>query len=168
MAKFKFRLENVLTHRKRREDDVLALLAKAQRGLQLEKDRKSELEMNLELALVRRESLGATAVGIHAFIVENDFIIGVKQRVIQSDQGILRANRGVEKALRAYLFAKRQTRMIEMLREKALAEFKQSESKREQKNLDEMMIMRHRLKDEDAESALNDHESAASTQKGVA
>jgi flagellar export protein FliJ len=139
MAKFKFRLQTVLEHRKRREDDLLAALAKSQRALQFEKDAKSGFESSLAQALARRESLGETATGIQAFITENDFIIGLKQRILRAEQGILRANRGVEKALRAYLFAKRQTRMIEMLREKALLEHKQ---------LDEMMIMRHRLKED--------------------
>ena len=158
MAKFKFRLEVVLNHRKRREDDVLAMLARAQRVLQLEKDYRIQQETALEQAFGRRESLGERVTGIQAFVLENDFILGVKQRLIQSEQGIVRANRGVEKALRVYLFAKRQTRMIEMLREKALLEHKQLESKRIQKELDEMMIMRHRLKDEEEESALNSHE----------
>ena len=53
---------------------------------------------------------------------------------------IFRASKNVEKALRAFLFARRQTRMIESLREKAFAEFKRDLAKKEQKQLDDLTI----------------------------
>jgi flagellar export protein FliJ len=145
MAIFKFKLEPVLKQRKNREDATLAAFGSAQRALQLAKDHKDSLLQSLEGALLRRESLGTVATGIHDFQVVQDYIGGTKQRIIQSEQGIVRAQRGVEKAMRAYLQARRQTRAIEILRERALEEFKRDQSKQEQKNLDDLIIMRSRL-----------------------
>ena len=62
--------------------------------------------------------------------------------MIRQDQAIVRASRSVEKALRAYLTARRQTRMIETLREKDYQEFKKMVAKKEQKELDELSAMR--------------------------
>jgi flagellar export protein FliJ len=51
----------------------------------------------------------------------------------------------VEKALRAYLLARRQTRVIERLRERDQEEFRRELSKREQKVLDDQTSMRFGL-----------------------
>ena len=82
------------------------------------------------------------------FKVEEDFILGTKQRIIQADHVIDRAKRGVEKALRAYLFFRRQTRMIEILQEKAYQEFRKKVARREQKEIDDLVIMRFRMEAE--------------------
>src|SRR4051812_31232904 len=112
MPKFRFRLESVLKIRKSREEEVLRALGAAQRAYQAELARKSSLLDELENALERRENLGARAVTIIAFQIEQSFIVGTKQRLIQCDQAILRASKQVEKALRAYLVARKQSRML--------------------------------------------------------
>jgi flagellar export protein FliJ len=100
-------------------------------------------------ALERREKLGIEAIGIDAFQLEQNFIFGTKQRIVQQDQALVRASRGVEKALRAYLHARRQTRTIEMLREKQYQEFRKALTKKEQKELDELSVMRARLREKE-------------------
>lgn len=144
--KFKFRLEIVLNLRKTREQEALRLLAQSQRIYQHELAKKAKLNFELSDALVRREGLGIEAIGIDAFQLEQNFIVGTKQRIIQQTQAVVRASRGVEKCLRAYLVAKRQTRTIEILREKQYKEFKKALAKREQKELDDLSVMRARLK----------------------
>lgn len=144
--KFKFRLETVLNLRKTREQEALRLLAQAQRIYQQELAQKAKLNFELSDALVRREGLGIEAIGIDAFQLEQNFIVGTKQRIIQQTQAVVRASRGVEKCLRAYLVAKRQSRTIEILREKQYKEFKKALAKREQKELDDLSVMRARLK----------------------
>jgi flagellar FliJ protein len=147
MRKFRFQFEAVLKVRKSREQDALAALGAAQRAYQLELARKQELQMRLGESLGRREGLGQETTPVLAFQIEQAFINGTKQRIIQADQAIVRASRGVERALRAYLGARRQTRMIEMLEEKAFAEYRRERARKEQRDLDELMVMRARLAD---------------------
>jgi flagellar FliJ protein len=146
MRKFRFQFETVLKVRKQREQDALAALGAAQRVYQLEQARKQELEMRLSESLGRRERLGqGSATTPVAFQLEQAFINGTKQRITQADQAIFRASRGVERALRNYLGARRQTRMIEMLEEKAYAEYRKEASRKERKEQDELTVMRARL-----------------------
>jgi len=147
MRKFQFRFTTILNVRKRSEEAMLQNLAVAQRAFQAERQKKIKLLQELETALIRRESLAQIATGIVAYRTEQDFIVGTKSRIVWADQAILRATRGVEKALRGYLGARRQTRTIELIREKDFLEFKKALIKREQKELDELMIMRNRLRD---------------------
>src|SRR6185437_15444901 len=126
MRKFRFQFETVLRLRKNRENDALRGLAAAQRAYQVELERKVKLVSDLKEALIRRENLGAEAVRVEAFRTEENFIVGTKQRIVRQDQALVRASRAIEKALRAYLHARRQTRTIELLREKHYAEFKKT------------------------------------------
>ncbi|MGK5081691.1 flagellar export protein FliJ [Bdellovibrionota bacterium FG-1] len=145
MAKFHFRLATVLEVRKRREQDTLIALGAAQRAYQQSIADKISIEKELELALIRREKLGTDAVPALLFRVEQDFITGTKQRIIRAEQGIIRANRGVEKALRVYIFARKQTRMIEVLEEKDRREYRLRQARKEQKEMEELIVMRARL-----------------------
>lgn len=132
-------------------------LAEAQRAFQAAVERKLTLQSRLADALARREALGAVPTSVTAFLLENDFITGTKHRIVQSEQGIFRARKGVEKALRGYLLARRQTRVIEKLRENAYAEYRRERARREQRELDDLTLMRERLR-RDAE---DEHEAAA-------
>ena len=145
MRRFRFKFAALENVRKTRENDALRSLAIAQQAFRAAESRKNELLADLSLALDRRALLGIESVGLNAFQLENDFIVGTKQRIIQQDQAILRAKRGVEKALRGYLSARRETRMMEVLREKAYAEFRQERAKHEQRELDDLYVMRAAL-----------------------
>ncbi|MGZ3707781.1 MAG: flagellar export protein FliJ [Bdellovibrionota bacterium] len=153
MKKFRFRFDTVLNVRRTKEGETLRGLAAAQRMHQLEVMRKNALLETLAQSLLRREGLGVQAVGPEMFALEQDFIVGTKQRIIQADHAIARAGRGVEKALRAYLYARRQTKMIETLYDKDYSQYRRDAAKAEQKSLDDLMIMRNRLKHQEEESA---------------
>lgn len=128
-----------------REQDALRALASAQRALQAVRERKAALMAELEQALIRRENLGKEPVSGVAFQLEGNFISGTKQRIVQTEHAIQKAVRGVEKALRAYLGARKQTRTMEVMREKAFEEFKRQLKKHEQKELNDLYVMRARV-----------------------
>jgi len=153
MKKFRFKFESVFKIRQTREEEVLRALGAAQRAYQEELAEKQQILSELDQSLKRREKLGSETVTINSFQIEQNFITGTKQRIIRQDQAIVRASRTVEKALRAYLFARRQTRMIEILREKDFAEFKKAVAKKEQKELDELSVMRTSLNRQNEEVA---------------
>jgi flagellar export protein FliJ len=133
-----------------REEEALRALGAAQRAYQQELAHKARLLQQLEDSLIRRESLGIEPVGPVAFQLEQDFIVGTKQRLIKADQAILRASKAVEKALRAYLAARRQTKMMDTLREKDFVEWRKAAAKREQLEMDDLSIMRARFREESA------------------
>jgi flagellar export protein FliJ len=148
MKKFRFRFDSVLRVRKVHEKEALSALAESQRVYQSEVARKEILKTELKNALQRREMLGNQPVPISTFKTEQDFISGLKQRLIQADQAIFRASRGVEKFLRAFLVAKKRTRVIEILYDRAYADYRKQVMKEEQKANEDMALMRARLKEE--------------------
>lgn len=121
------------------------MLGEAQRAQQAAIRQKSALVNELNQGLVRRENLAAAPTDPTVYKLEEDFITGQKQRIGQADQAILRAKRGLEKALRVYIHARRQLRMMEVLREKAHAEYRQHLLKHEKREMDDLSIMRARL-----------------------
>lgn len=145
MARFRFKFASVLKVRKSREDAALRALGEAQRGYQQALSAKQALQRELELALIRRESLADRPIGVEAFRLEHDFITGTKQRIVRQDQAIVRATRSVERALRGYLQARRQTRAMEVLYDKHLQEFRKQLARLEQRRLDDFSVMRSRL-----------------------
>lgn len=145
MKKFQFRLDTVLKLRKKKEDLALQEFAKAQRAYQSEIHNRAFLMQRLEQALERREKLGVTEVSSVAFKTEEDFISGTKQRIIQAGQAILRAHRSLQKAMSNYLHFKKQTMVLEKLEETQFAKFKEQLRKREERELDDLTIMRRSL-----------------------
>jgi flagellar protein FliJ len=140
--KFRFKLQTVENLRKREEDFALKGLADSQKRFQALVDKKSALFRELETNLRRREDLSGSSQIIHSFQLHNDYIIGCKVRIFQTDQLIFKARKQVEKALREYLNAKRKTRALELLREKAFLEFKKELRVKEQKELEDLYTMR--------------------------
>lgn len=150
MRRFRFRFESVEKYRKNIENDALRALAETQRALQAKKQHKDSLFRALGDALARRETLASQSVSCAHFQIEDDFIAGTKVRIVQADQAIKKAMKVVERAMQAYLHARRQTRMMEVLREKELEKFKLELAKQEQKRLDDLYIMRAAMAKEEA------------------
>ena len=140
--RFRFRLEAVERVRKAKEQEALRALSSAQAKYQEALQAKRTLLDETSRAFDRRASLANTAQPVLAYQIENEFITGNQQRMTQSDQAIFRARKFVEKALRDMIFAKRAVRAIELLREKAYAEYKTALRKREQKAMEEVYVSR--------------------------
>ncbi len=154
MKKFRFKLETILKHRKRCEDEMLRALGAAQSAYQAKLAEKRVILREIEDALLRRERLGSEPTTINFFRLEQDYIDGSKCRLLIADQQIIRASRSVEKALRAYLHARKQTQMIEKIREQHFALFKKEQARREQSQIDDLTVMRaHLNRDSDEEGA---------------
>jgi flagellar export protein FliJ len=143
MRKFRFRFATVEKVRRSREDEALRALGEAQQKLRLEIEQRQQLERDRNAALLRRENLGVREpMNALVFQLETEFIDGQKQRLGWADQAIFRARKGVERAMRAYLLARRASRVIELIREKDLLAFRRHETKREARLLDDLYVMR--------------------------
>ncbi len=144
MKKFNFKFTSVEKVRKTREDEALRGLGAAQRAYQEALAYQQSFENDLKTALGRRELLGSEPTAQAAFVLEDNFIQGTKQRIIRAGQGVTRAKRGLEKAMRFYLHARTQTRTVEVLKEKAAEEFRKGLIKHDQKQTDDLVTMRSR------------------------
>jgi flagellar export protein FliJ len=148
MKKFEFKLSTVLKVRKKKEEEALMDLVSSRQAYQNEIDRRDSLIVALKESLKRREKLGKDPTFISEFKMEQDYITGTKQRIIQVEQSISRAKRTMEKFIGVYLQSKKQYKIIETLRDKAFHEYKIAYEKHLQKESDDFMIMRERLKEE--------------------
>jgi len=142
MKRFKFRLEAVEKVRKRKEEEALQALARARTELQSALDRKNSFEQSLSDSLSRRESLANQAVCSDAFAIEEAFISGTRVRIRQVEVQIHRAARVVERATRAYMHARRDTSVIETIKENDLHEFKKQQARTEMKEMDDLSSIR--------------------------
>ena len=148
MKKFQFKYQAVLKERKVKEEFALELLAEAQHAYQAEVDQKIKLIEMLNQSQNRKENLGRTPVQIHEFQSEQAFITGTKQRILQSDQRIFKARKSVDRAMKGYLQAKRRTEIMKDLKEKFYQEYRKERNQFEQKQLDDMVVMRAHLKED--------------------
>jgi flagellar export protein FliJ len=148
-------LEAVERVRRARELEALRGLALAQSKYHEALEAKRKILEENEAALARRESLASVPQPILAYQIESEFISGNRVRIVHADHAILRARKFVEKALREVILAKRSLRAIELLREKAFAEFKTAVRKRERKELEEIYVSlpRNAVGEEWSESA---------------
>lgn len=148
MKKFQFKYQAVLKERKVKEEFTLELLAEAQHAYQAEVEQKTKLIEVLNQAQTRKENLGKTPVQIHEFQSEQAFITGTKQKLIQSDQRIFKAQKGVDRAMRNYLQAKRRSQIIQDLKDRSYQEYRKERNRFDQKQLDDIIVMRAHLKED--------------------
>lgn len=156
MNKFDFKFQAVLQVRKIREREFLRQLARTQKAYQEELRKKSQLNLQLEKSFERRENLGSMNEDVASFHLEDNFVIGTKQKIVQADRAIARATKAQERALQVYLLAKGQSKIIETLLERAKEEHRRALRKKEERDLDELGIMRNRLTKEGYEIDSNE------------
>lgn len=161
MARFRFKLESVESVRRAREQEALRGLANAQRAFQAAVDRREAVHAKLQSALIEREQVASNGAMPRDLALAEIYVAGTKQRLLQSDHGIYKARKGIEKALRVYLQARRQTRAIEILREKAFADWKLEQRRREQKLLDDIVVSRAARRSAGMGGILEDSEDVA-------
>lgn len=143
MKRFRFKLEALLTIRERQERDALRILAECQRNLQNEVERRNSLENAMKNAIVRREDLSARVTTVQEYRLEDLFIQGNKRRIEFAGRAIFRAQKWVKQAMSQYLVARQRKTVIEKLKEKAKHLHKVEVLKKEQKELDDIYVMRN-------------------------
>lgn len=148
MRKFQFRFSSVLDLRKKKQDEALKLLSSAQKAYFDELIKKRDLMLELSKSSERIEGLSGVSIPVVAYQLEHDYIAGTKRRILQANQAVYRASRAVERAQKAFQHAKQQCRMMEILMEKAYAEFHERAKLLELRRIDEISVMRARLNKE--------------------
>lgn len=151
MKRFKFRFESVEKVRSVREKQALGEVARTQQALFSEENNKKQIEEKIQAALIARENLANGIVGSREYQLATSYLAGLKQDLARADVAVRRAKRGVEKAMTRALLARRDLKMIETLRERDVSEFKKERSHYEQKQYDELSIMRNRMQQGESE-----------------
>ncbi len=149
MAKFKFSLAAVERVRIQKEQMALEEMSSYQRIYQEKIAAKKDLLDKKQKAFEEKNSLSAQASSIIKFQLVEEYIDGLKQHIIRADQAIIRARRFLDQAMRKYILARRERKMIDRLKEKALEAFKLEQARAEQKQLDDLVTMRSRLSHEE-------------------
>jgi len=145
MAKFKFQLEAVEKVRTQKEQKMLEELAVSQRAYQAKIDEKKNLLNKKQEAFIQSNELVSKDASINDIRILDEYIVGLKQQIIRADQAIVRSRRFVDQAMRHYLAARRELKMVDKLKEHAFEEFKIEQNRDEQKQLDDLITMRARL-----------------------
>ena len=147
MKRFQFKLEALLTIREQQVHEALRILAETQRNLMSKQERKNSLENQLKNAALRRELLGNKISSIQEYRIEDALIQGNRKRIEFSDRAIIRAKKWVNQAMSQYLVARRRKTIIEKLKDKAKEDYKMELRKFEQKQLDDIYVMRSNQSD---------------------
>lgn len=159
MKKFRFKLEVVLSERKRVEDQRLKDWTLAQRLLQGMCDQLVALQERLLAAFDEATSLGTLQSGsVSVMSTVETFISGQKIRIDWKTREIERAKKIVEKARLLYVTARQKREALEKLKERRLDEFKERIRKDELKRMDDIYVMNgaavRRAAEEDEEAAV--------------
>lgn len=148
MKRFQFALENVLKHRKTQENlaqrDFQILLAE----LATENQTLEEMLGAIVEASSKRHEIeiqGGQASG-HLSQV-HEYLTGQKVRVERQRQKIVEVEKRVEEARVVLRERALETKIIQELRTRRLKEHKALLRKRETLQLDDLVVMRHRLKE---------------------
>lgn len=147
MAKFQFRFDALEKVRKRDEEGALRSLAAAQRAHQEVLNFKQKILMKLE-KFQGEERANNTDLNLGELAVEAQFIAGMKQKLLQTEHAITRSKKAVDKNMQKFVQTRKRTRMVEVIKENDLAEFKGEKRKKENKELAELYVLRASQKKE--------------------
>lgn len=143
MKKFRFKLQAVLTERKRLEDLKLREWTLAQRILLSMIADREKLEKRLGDAIREATVLAALPDNTSGeFRAMDAFIGGLKLRIRWKNMEIERGSKFTERKRLEYVAASQKRKALDKLRERRLEEFKEQALKRELKELDDVYIMR--------------------------
>jgi flagellar export protein FliJ len=148
MQKFQFKLKALEKIRKSEQRSALQALAQVQSKKQVIVQEKQSLIQQIHAGLERREILGTQTSNSSAFRTEDDFIIGNKYRLLHADHRLNRIERELRQKMSVYLECRKKLKMVEKLRERAWKRYQDWLEKQEQKEADEMNIMRARFRKE--------------------
>lgn len=145
MKKFIFRLETVLTERKRQEDFKLREWSIVNRMLiDLQSD-LSVLENSLNQAFVDASHLKSMSdLSIATIVAQESYIEGLRLKIDWKKNDISRAVKFVDRKKQEWLLFRKNRMILDKLKEKKKIEHKKEANRKEQKDLDDMYIMRAR------------------------
>ena len=145
--KFKFRLQKVLEHRQRLEDEAKRNYSQAQAKTQEALDKLESLYVAIDDVRMRAnkiQSVGGGSLTIFSLQDTDLFIRGQKLR-IESQRKVVREFKQVEEQEQEVLIARAMDRKaLEKLKEKQLQEFRFEMDRKEAAEADDMNVIRYK------------------------
>jgi len=146
MKKFKFRFESVETLRNSQEQAALKFFAEAQMALQFQLENKMNILNQIDANLSKKESLASQAsTSVESFHIQQNFINGLKQKVIQADALILKAQKNLRVAFDRFKAARQNKKIIETIKDKDFKNYKKEYLKHENNKLQDLYTMRSKI-----------------------
>ncbi len=138
MAKFVFKMEQLLNIKKQLEESIKNDLAKAIREIEKQKEILYNLEENRKQYLKRIKSQMLTGISVQKLKEFNTFIGTYENKIIKQKKVLSEVEYTADKIRERLIEVVKERKMLETLREKKLAEFKYSEQKKEELILGEV------------------------------
>lgn len=140
MARFRFRLEKVLTVRADEERREKMRFAERVREKAVVEAEIAELEARMETALDSAATISTVGGTLDQLVQSYDYRVGLMRKRGNAEKKLEQTNLRFEEARLRLVEARRKRRVLEMLREQHYKEWKLEEAKREQAELDEIGI----------------------------
>lgn len=141
--KFKFRLDFLIKHNKDKEKQAIIEYSKAVSAvsdvndeIKASMDRVNQCRQHICDVEAKGGNIGATV------IMEVDFINRLGLKIKDAEIRLVAANEFLEEQRLLLVEAQRETKKVELLRERKFEEFKKAKKLREQKSIDDMITSR--------------------------
>lgn len=137
MRRFRFSLQKLLDFRRRQEDEKKADLARVQGRINRQQGLINDLKDRRKRMAGPRPDAPAV-LSARETALRSMLFIGIDGRITSARKKVEGLQPELQQATGAYMEARRNRRVIERLREKKEAEFKQEERRRENRQLSEI------------------------------
>ncbi|MCD6153927.1 MAG: flagellar export protein FliJ [Syntrophobacterales bacterium] len=139
---FNFRLQPVLDYRKQLEEKLMLEFADIKRSLDCEKEALKELRKERADLVSRLEKMGKSRLSAADASIYFSYISRMKNEENHREDIICRIEKGLKEKRADLVDASKKKRILEILKEKGLKEYRLFWIDREQKELDEAGIFR--------------------------
>lgn len=150
MKKFRFRLQTLQRHREAIEKEKQGKLSRVMKSL---RDVEKELTAVDESAYSVRKQVNRVGAGMRGeahsstqYWVIDNYLRGLRVKREEIKMRLEEKEREAEEAYREFVNARKEVKILSTLHDKQLEAHKEKERKRENKQLDDIYIMRDRLK----------------------
>lgn len=142
LTMFNFRLQTVLKHRKQLEERLVLELADKKRNLYSEKETVEKLKRERAGLIFRLKKMGESKLSAADASSYLSYISHIKDEENHREGIICRIEKELKEKRTELVDASRKRRILEIIKEKKLEEYRLSLITREQKEIDESVIFR--------------------------
>jgi flagellar FliJ protein len=141
---FNFRLQSVLKYRKQLEERMMLEFAAKKRKLDCEKEALKKLRRGRADLISRLKKMGESKLSAADASIYLSYISHIKDKENHREEIICQIGKELEEKRTKLVNASRKRRILEIIKEKKLKEYRSSLISREQKELDESGILKFR------------------------
>lgn len=140
MNNYNFSMEKILEWRSTIEKEKMESFGRIQKQIRYEKARLAEFK--LEVKDARLKSM--KEINIHKLQQYNVYIQSIEEKIILKEKSILNLRQALENERLELISAQKDRSVMEKLKEKDLSKYKKNIKALEQKELDEIAVLRHK------------------------